>query len=356
MSYKTVISAFVVAITSVTLITSPLSVSAAGSSQSNARQSVNSLELVSARDNVLGSFTASQSVYATKTYIYLASAQGTLFVLKRNQAENFPLVQSINIGSPLTGVLGFNNKLFVTSQDGYLREYSTTNPLTLKRTVQLSTYGLSSIAVINQTVYVARGQASLAVDNSNVYLAQLNEGDVALELNSKLQITKTYGQNFEADVTVIYNRANSNKVRAVSNPTTTNGSAGQPALFTLNSNLIQTNPGCCGTGVLLTNTQTYSQTALVNHPYANAVTAKKQSLLIGDEAGKVGLYRYSASSTQKLTELNLRELTGNNGSEDIEIRSIWIDGYDNLVFAASSWGNDESRSPELPSVFILEIK
>jgi len=42
-------------------------------------------------------------------------------------------------------------------------------------------------------------------------------------------------------------------------------------------------------------------------------------------------------------------------SEDIEIRSLWIDGYDDLVLAGSSWGNPTSRSPYLPSFFVLRL-
>src|SRR4051812_30689787 len=62
------------------------------------------LKLVSAGDHIEGSFTTSESVYATQTNIYLVSAQGTLFVLNRSKPENFPLVESINLGEPLTGV------------------------------------------------------------------------------------------------------------------------------------------------------------------------------------------------------------------------------------------------------------
>src|SRR6185436_8526444 len=81
------------------------------------------LQLVSVRDHIEGSFTTPAAVYADAGFIYLASNQGKLFILKRSKAENFPLVQTVNIGSPLTGVRGFASRLYVTSADGYLREY-----------------------------------------------------------------------------------------------------------------------------------------------------------------------------------------------------------------------------------------
>lgn len=313
------------------------------------------LKLVSARDNISGSFVTSQSVYATKNNIYLASSQGTLFVLKRSKTENFPVVESVNIGSPLTSVRGYGTKLFVASADGYLRQYSTTNPLTLVKSVQLSTYGLGAIAITNNTVYVARGSGSLAVDGSNVYLAELNEGDVAMELNGQLAITKTYGQTFEPDVTVVYNRTSGNRVGTVANPTTVLNTTGFPSLFAFSNNLFQTVPGCCGANVQVTANQNLTTTKIVNQSYSNAVTLNTKGLVIGDEAGKVSLYKFSNSAINFQKSLDLRQLTNHTGSEDIEIRSVWSDGNDNLVFAASSWGNSSSQSPSLPSLFVLEI-
>lgn len=312
------------------------------------------LKLISARDNISGSFTTSQSVYATQTHIYLASSQGTLFVLKRSKAENFPLVEQVNIGSPLTSVRGYGTKLFVASMDGYLRQYSTTNPLTLVRSVQVSSYGLSSIAIANNIVYVAKGQTSLAVDSSNVYLSQLNEGEVAVALNGNLEVTKTFGQTYEPGVTVVYNRTSGTRKGTVVNPTTVLNETGFPSLFSFNSKLFQAVPGCCGAGVSVTPIQTLTGTRIVDQLYANAVSFNSKGLFIGDEAGRVGLYKLTNNSITNLKTLDLRQLTNHTGAEDIEIRSLWTDGYDNLVFATSSWGNSTTQSPSLPSVFILQ--
>jgi hypothetical protein len=52
------------------------------------------LELVLAKDHLPGSFLTSESVYADRSFIFLASFQGQLFVLE-NSEPDFPLVAEI---------------------------------------------------------------------------------------------------------------------------------------------------------------------------------------------------------------------------------------------------------------------
>jgi len=93
--------------------------------------------------------------------------------------------------------------------------------------------------------------------------------------------------------------------------------------------------------------------------YTNTVAGIKRKgvplLVAGNETGSVDLYGQDKSGYQLINSVNLRTLTGFTGVEDIDIRALWVDGIDNLVFAGSSWGNDTSRSPALPSLFVLEI-
>ena len=56
-----------------------------------------------------------------------------------------------------------------------------------------------------------------------------------------------------------------------------------------------------------------------------------------------------------VSSADLRQLTGHTGIEDIEIRALWKDNLDNLIFAGSSWGNGGFRGPSLPSFFVLEL-
>src|SRR5262249_37308084 len=53
-----------------------------------------------------GSFVTSQAVYADDERIFAGSYQGDLFVLERNREHEFPLLQTLHIGSPLAAVLG----------------------------------------------------------------------------------------------------------------------------------------------------------------------------------------------------------------------------------------------------------
>ncbi len=315
----------------------------------------NALKLVAVRDHITGSFTTSQSVYANQFFLYMGSAQGDLFVLKRSRNENFPLIQTIHLGAPITAVRGYDSKLFVTTSDGYLRQYLTSNPLTLQNMVQLSTYGLSSMAIFNHKVYVGKGQSSLAVDNNYLYLAELNEGDTAMELNAQLAVVRTFGQSFEPEATILYNRLTGNRVGDVANPTTLLNQTGFPSLFAFGGNLFQTVPGCCGAGVVITPSSALFTNMVAWRSYANAVTMTPKGMVVGDEAGNVSLYKLNRNTVRILKTLNLPLITEHFGSEDIEIRSVWSDGYDNLVFCGSSWGNPTSQTPFLPSLFVFEV-
>ena len=46
-----------------------------------------------------GNFLGSQSVYADRDFIYLASYQGTLFVLERDKEVHFPLIEAVPVSS-----------------------------------------------------------------------------------------------------------------------------------------------------------------------------------------------------------------------------------------------------------------
>src|ERR1051325_4993360 len=150
------------------------------------------LDLVSVRDHIPGSFTVQRSVYADRDRIYLVSAQGTLFLLARDRAADFPIVQTIDLASQITGVRGDEHRLYVVSLDGMLRVLAKGPSLRLVETVALSTFGLATVELFEGKIYVTRGQSQLAVDKSRLYLAELNAGEVALELDkATLRVTRT---------------------------------------------------------------------------------------------------------------------------------------------------------------------
>src|SRR5437762_165410 len=83
------------------------------------------LTLVSAK-SIPGNFLGPQAVYADKDRIYLASYQGKLFVLARDRAAGFPLVEIVDVSPfPLTAVRGDEQFVYVTSQEGTLATYRT---------------------------------------------------------------------------------------------------------------------------------------------------------------------------------------------------------------------------------------
>ena len=65
------------------------------------------IHLVSARSSIEGSFVGHHAIHADADRIYLASFQGRLFVLARDRAADFPLVQVVqDTAAPLTAVGG----------------------------------------------------------------------------------------------------------------------------------------------------------------------------------------------------------------------------------------------------------
>ena len=315
------------------------------------------VQLVSARDQIEGSFTTPQSVYADRDRIYLASFQGKLFVLARDQAANFPVIEVVqDTTAPLTAVRGDSRNLYVTSSDGNLRVYRKENPLVLTATVPLSGFGLSSVALEGNNLYVSRGQAILAVDKNHVYVSEFNPGDVALEIGKKtFAPTLTYGETFEHNTTVVFDRRTGNRILGITNPPALGGRLGGVALYADRDILVQTTPGCCGLGIFIYDPDTLTLDQVIGRHFTNTVTRSDSWLIAGNEGGQVDVFDLAQNPSPLISTVDLRLLTGHTGIEDIEIRALWKDNVDNLIFAGSSWGNDQSRGPTLPAFFVLEL-
>lgn len=351
------------------------------------------LFLISARDQIPGSFLQDQAVFADGDRIYLASYEGTLFVLARDRFADFPLIQTVVLKTRLTAVRGDQKNIYVSTGDGQLMIFSKTFPLRQVKTISLSDFGLNSLAVLENQVYVSKGQvelmsdgqlrvtrktfpwrlgetvrgdeiyvskgqAEMEVDQRRVYLSTLNEGDIGLRLRKdNLLIDLIYGQTFSPWVTEVYDRRTAAAIGRIANPI-----GSQVALFGDQTRLYQTVPGCCGLGIFVYNKDTLTLDQFIPRAATNTVAAANQletDLLIGGtEWGSVDLFDLSRIEIYAplLSSVDLRTATGHTGPEDIEIRALWADGLDDLVFAASSWGNDSSRSPDLPSFFVLQIR
>lgn len=315
------------------------------------------IRLVSARNRIAGSMLGNQAVYADEARIYLASFQGKLFVLVRSRAANFPLLQVVqDTIFPLTAVRGDATFLYVTSVDGALRVYRKGHLLALVATVPLSRFGLNSLALRGKNLYVAKGQAQLAVDANCLYLSALNEGDTALEMAKEtLTLGPTYGQTFEPYTAMVFARRNGRRVSSVPFPPNVWGQPAQAGLYVDSEILAQTVAGCCGSGIFLYDPTTLQLDQVIPRFFTNTVVRRNRWLIAGNEGGQVEVFDLHRHPSPLIASADLRRLTGHTGSEDIEIRALWTDRKDNLIFAASSWGNRQSQAPSLPAFFVLEL-
>jgi len=315
------------------------------------------IQLINQRDHIEGSFLGNQAVYADRDRIYLASFQGKLFVLARDRSANFPLLEIVqDTTSPLKAVRGDSKNLYVTSLDGNLRVYRKKNKLLLIDTIRLSDFGLGSVALEGKNPYVSRSQGELVVDGAHVYLSAVNEGDIGLKLGKKtFRPGLQYGQSFERNTTVIFDRLSGNRVSGITNPSDLSGRLASVQLYVDERILVQTTPGCCGPGIFIYDPVTFHLDQIIARQFTNTVTRSGPWLIAGSEAGKVDVFDLRQNPSPLLSSIDLRQLTGHTGFEDIEIRALWKDDLDNLIFAGSSWGNAASRTPSLPSFFVLEL-
>ena len=298
-----------------------------------------------------GSFVSRQVIYADSDRIFLGSFQGDLFVLRRDRKAHFPLLQTIHMESPLTGIRGDDKNVYVTSQNGILYVFTKTWPLGPPiQSMQLSPYGLASLEVIGNNVYVAKGQAAMAASHASLYISELNPGDSVLDVANN----RTYGDVFSPDRTLAFNRASLQSVGEI-----LNRGHGQVNIIASEDFVYLTTPGCCGLGIDVYDSNTLQHKQFLRRTANTVIPVNRRGfnlLVAGSEAGTMDLYILQNGLYAFLNNLDLRALTGFTGREDIEIRTLWMDDRDDLIFAGSSWGNDHSRSADLPSLFILELQ
>jgi hypothetical protein len=298
-----------------------------------------------------GSFVTRQAIYADADRIFLCSFQGDLFILRRDRKAHFPLLQTIHVGSPLTAIRGDDNYVYVSSRNGTLYVFTKTWPIAEPvQSMELSQYGLSSVEVIGSNVYVAQGQAAMAASNTNLYISELNRGDSGLDITNK----RTYGEDFSPDRTLVFDRLTLQSAGEI-----LHRGHGQVNITPSRDFVYLTTPGCCGSGIDVYDSNTLQHKQYLGRTANTVVPVNRRGfnlLIAGSEAGTMDLYKLHNGSYTFLSNLDLRALTGFTGPEDIEIRTLWMDDRDNLIFAGSSWGNDSSRSADLPSLFILELQ
>lgn len=313
-----------------------------------------------------GSFLGHQSVYADANFIYAAANTGEVFVMQRDRKRNFPLVDTIDVSIfPLTGIRGVSPFVYVTAADGTLTTLQVTGSgkaasvvIVAQTTVSASgaNGGLNAVQTAGSSLYVGCGQGEMAVSPGRVFLSELNEGDVALEMGSQGNAVQTFGQVYEGFNVVAFERGSGQRLHAIATPTNIYGGNSQVAIFTDGNEMILTTPGCCGAGISIYSADTLAFQDYIPEAYTNTVVKRGPQMVGGKETGEVVLFDRAQFPAQKVATVNLRVETGHTGAEDIEIRAVWTDGNDNLIFAGSSWGNDASRGPQLPSFFIVAVQ
>jgi hypothetical protein len=300
--------------------------------------------------NLPGAFVSPQMVYADPERIFVCSADGDLFVLDRDRETNFQLLETIHIGTPLTAIRGNEDRVFVTSRNGNLYSFLKTWPLQREQSVLLSSYGLSSLQVTSDNVYVAKGQGSMIATRDRIYLTELNPGDFAIELPTM----QNFGLQFTPGSLLEFDRRTRQFLGSIPNA----GHRGA-IVNTWQNYVFMTSPGCCGAGIAVYDGDIRTPIQFINRTTNTVAGTQRKGLPLlvgGSENGCVDLYANDGGLYNLISSINLPAETGFMRPEDIEIRSLWVDGLDNLVFAASSWGNNQSRGPNLPSFFILEIR
>ena len=253
------------------------------------------------------------------------------------------------MGGRLTAVRGDEDNVYIAGTDGNLYRFSKTWPVRLLQVTPLSNYGLNALHVAGQDLYVARGQAVMTASAERLFVSQLNPGDIGLDLTRM----RTYAEAFVPSSTVVFDRRTLWPIGAIPNSggAFVNLNAAQGFLYV-------TTPGCCGRGINIYDASTLNPVQFLNHTANTVAPIKRRGMSLlaaGSEAGAVDLYAFSKNRYELVNSADLPTLTGFSRPEDIEIRAMWADGLDNLVFAGSSWGNDRSRGPQLPSFFVLEI-
>jgi hypothetical protein len=316
------------------------------------------LTVVLAKTNVLGSFLTDGAVCSDKSNIYLASYEGNLFVIDKSK-KDYPVVAVIRVSAaPLRSVRSDGQKIYVTCGDGNLYVYGATKGFPQLAVVLYSRSGLNSLYVNDESVILSQGQGEMTANGQTLYLSELNQGDTAFGIHRATLIpVGQFGQTFQPAATVAYDRSSGAQLGSIPNPPDLFGRVGAVNLYVHSDILMQTIPGCCGSGLYMYDIESLGFLGWITRPFANAaITLRSGLLAIGTEAGTVEVFDITnPSAPQLVTSADLRQLTGHTGPEDIEIRSLWEDKQTGRIYAGSSWGNDVSRGPSLPAFFVLDL-
>jgi hypothetical protein len=297
-----------------------------------------------------GCFLTSGAIAADASFVYLASGcTQTLFIVSRGAGF---AVETVALPASADSVTVDASSIYVGLATGDVLAMaksaphaSVTHPVGER---------FATLSARESQMYASSSQSRMAVTSSRVFFAPLNIGDVAREVNPRSWATVREYPAGVPGVTSAFDRVTGTFVGNVPNPLDRNGQPLGVALRADESFFYQTMPGCCGVDVVVYDSATLVPAGRIARANVNDVMRSGRWLFGGSEAGEVLAWDFQSPSLAALvSSIDLRVVTRHFGSEDIEIRAIWADEHDGLVFAASSWGNDLSRGPSLPSFFVL---
>lgn len=317
-------------------------------------------EIVSALDHVDGAFTTSQAVYADADRIYLGSYHGKVFVLSRNVSSNFPLIETIQMSSPVSSVRGDSQYLFVGTHNAEVYVFKKDHPyLTQVTSFKAFLFGHISMAIDGGDLYVRAGGYDPALDkvHGRLFFSALNPGESVKRFSiGTWVLNQEYIPGFYTPDTIsAFDMETGYQFPDIDTTDSNLSRTKNKNLYADGQILAAVYPGCCGQGVTLYDPVSFERQQFISSSVPNAVARSNQTLIVGTELGRMELYDLSLKPSPRLHMFDARQFTGlTTPGEILEIRSIWKDDVDNLIFAATSWANREG-TPWVPTFFVFEL-
>jgi hypothetical protein len=261
-----------------------------------------------------------------KNNVYIGCYQGQVYVLDKSK-KGYPVTAILEPeGGSVSFVVSDGNDIYTTTYGGYVCSFAARKPF--KKLLKLKyAVGLYGLAVGGETIKVSTGQSSMAMDGPITYFSQGNEGDEVLVLDKKtLSPLSSFGNVFQPATTQIFSP--SDQIGAIPNPPDLFGQRNQGVnLQATGGLLIQTIPGCCGTGAYLYENGAFQ--CWIADYYANTALVMRCGLVaVGTEAGTVDLFDVTNPANPKLVvRADLRALTGHMALDAVEVRSLVEDPF-----------------------------
>jgi hypothetical protein len=320
----------------------------------DARPQPPGLALVSMR-TLPAHFLLPHTITADDTRIYVAGVVTTgnceLFVLARDRAADFPLLQTIALPSCGLGVAGIESDatdVRVATKDGKVYDYAKAAALTLRSTYALTPYA-EEAAWSGNDLILSEGTGTVAASPTRVFVHTLNNGDHAQAFAlPALPPGTSYLPAFDVSRIAVFDRASGTLLATMPAMLDDRGDQGAVSMEAGDGWLAEFVAGCCGDRVEVYDPITLVRTATVYFS-TDSVAWSGPYLVLGSEGSVVSMWDLRGPYPLAVGWADLRQLTGHTRIDDFEVRAIYSDDRDRLIFGATSWNYSD-----LPSFIVLE--